>query len=53
LLPILDDRDPRFFDQYAYKITGSTTGALVAIVYVKVSSSAISTASRPPGHNHN
>jgi len=29
MLPILDD--PRFFDQYAYKITGSTTGALVDI----------------------
>ena len=29
MLPILDD--PRFFDQYAYKTTGSTTGALVDI----------------------
>jgi len=29
MLPVLDD--PRFFDQYAYKITGSTTGALVDI----------------------
>ena len=31
MLPILDD--PRFFDQYAYKTTGSTTGALVDITY--------------------
>ena len=31
LVPIFDD--PRFFDQYAYKITGSTTGALVDITY--------------------